>query len=62
MFREWCIIQKNTKTPDNTIISGKSLLNKDYRVPEFSIIGGMPAKLLKTGYYRDLNNDQIIYD
>lgn len=61
-FGVGCVIQKNTKTPDNTIISGKSLLNKDYQVPEFSIIGGMPAKLLKTEYYRDLNNDEIIYD
>lgn len=61
-FGVGCIIQKNTKTPDNTIISAKSLLNKDYQIPEFSIIGGMPAKLIKTGYYRDLNNDQISYE
>lgn len=56
------IIQKNTKTPNHTIVSAKSLLNKNYQVPEFSIIGGIPAKLLKTGYYRDLKDDQIIYD
>lgn len=57
-----CIIQKNTKTPNNTIIAAKSFLNRDYQFPEYSIIGGIPSKLLKTGYYRDAEDDVIIYN
>ncbi len=43
-------IMKGTVLPDNTIVSSNSLLNKDYTstVPSYSIIGGMPARLLKT--------------
>lgn len=42
------IIKKGTVTPDNLIIaSAHSMLNKDYTsLPQYSIIGGSPAKLL----------------
>ena len=36
-------------------------LNK-YYIPEASIIAGQPAKLVKTGIYRDMNDDKINYE
>ena len=36
-------------------------LNK-YYIPEASIIAGQPAKLVKTGIYRDMNDDKINYN
>lgn len=47
-------IMKGTVTPDWTIVTANSVLNKDYTktVKEASIIGGQPAKLIKDGQYR----------
>lgn len=37
--------------PDNTIISSNSLVNKDFSsIPEYSIIGGTPARLIGSGF------------
>lgn len=59
---KWCwvgnrtTIQKGTVLPDNTIVASNSLLNKDYSdIPECSVIGGMPAKLIKQGMRRIFN-------
>lgn len=39
--------------PDKTIVASNSLVNKDMSdIPNESIIGGMPARLLSTGYRR----------
>lgn len=49
-------IMKGTITPDWCIVTSNSLLNKEYTtIPENSIIGGMPAKFIKTGVYRVFN-------
>ena len=47
-------IQKGTELPNNVIVAAKSLCNKKYDVPEFSLIAGTPAKLKKEyiGYVR----------
>lgn len=47
-------IQKNTVIPRYTTIASNSLLNRDYSadIPERSIIGGIPAKLIKTDVIR----------
>ncbi len=45
-------IMKGCKTPDYTIISSASLCNKVYDIPNYSVIAGTPAKLIKTGYKR----------
>ena len=47
-------IMKGTKTPKQIIIASNSLLNKDYTltIPPCSIMGEIPAKLIKTGYVR----------
>lgn len=56
---EWCwvgnrsSIQKGTIIPDYTIVASNSITNKDFsNVPSYSIIGGIPAKVLKTGVRR----------
>ena len=53
-------IKKGTVTPDYLIVaSANSLLTKDYSklFPPYSIIGGMPVKLLKQGYRRIYSSD-----
>ena len=43
-----------TKLPDRVIVTSNSLLNKDYTssIPSYSLIGGIPAKLLRTNVRR----------
>lgn len=58
-------IKKGTKTPNNTIVaSSYSVLCKDYTklIPENSIIGGIPAKLIATNYRRvfNVNNQSML--
>ena len=47
-------IQKGTVTPDWTIVTNGTLLNRDYtkEIPEGSIIGGSPVKLIKENQRR----------
>lgn len=55
-----CTIKKGTKIPIGTIVAGPySMIGKDYTtsIPEYSIIGGSPSKLIKSGYRRINNND-----
>ena len=52
------LVLKGTQTPDYCIAGAKSLLNKDYsNLPNYSLIAGNPAKLIKKGIYRDLNSN-----
>lgn len=47
-------VMKGCVTPDWVIVLGNSLINKDYTktIPENSIIGGQPAKLIAEGMRR----------
>lgn len=58
-------IMKGTITPRNLLIASNSLLNKDYTIsiPENSLIGGTPAKLIKKNIVRvfDPELEQKIY-
>ena len=46
-----CLILKGTKTPDNCIISAKSVLNRKYKIPENSILGNKQnADIIAEGY------------
>ncbi|MBR4267209.1 MAG: hypothetical protein IKQ46_14235 [Bacteroidales bacterium] len=51
------VIKKGVKTPDYLIVaSANALLTKDYTdLPPYSVVGGMPVKLLKTGVRRIYN-------
>ena len=56
-----CTIKKGTNLPKGTILAGPySMVGKDYtdKIPEFSIIGGSPAKLL-VEHQRRINNDKV---
>lgn len=50
-------VSKSTILPAHTIVANRSLVNRDYTksVPEYSIIAGSPAKLVKTGFTRIYN-------
>ena len=54
------VIKKGVKTPDYLIVaSANALLTKDYTdLPPYSVIGGCPAKLLKTGVRRVYNMER----
>lgn len=47
-------IMKGTNTPKYLIIASNSILNKDYSktIAEYSLIGGIPAKLIKNNILR----------
>lgn len=56
-----CIIKKNTRLPNGTIVAGPfSMISKNYydKIPEYSIIGGSPAKLI-VDHQRRINNSSI---
>lgn len=45
-----CTINKGTILPNDTIVASNSLLNKDYSsIPPYSMLAGMPAKIVKCG-------------
>ena len=51
------IVLKGSETPDFTIVGANSILTKSYDIPQYSIIAGVPPKVMKTGVYRDLNSN-----
>lgn len=58
-------IMPGTKLPNRTIVASNSLLNKDYisiGIEPYSLIGGIPAKLLKKGVKRiySKENEQLL--
>ena len=55
------VVQKNTILPKRTTVASNSLVNRAYDIPEASIIAGQPAKLVKTGIYRDMKDDTVVY-
>lgn len=60
------MIYKGTVTPDNCIIASNSICNRDYTlfVAENSMIGGAPAKLLRTNIVRifDFDKEKQIFE
>ncbi len=55
-----CSLMHGTETPDFTTVSSYSLLNKTYlsKFESYSVIGGIPVKLLKSGYERVFDFDE----
>lgn len=62
-FGNNCTILKNVTTPDFTTIAAGTYLTQTCRnVPPYSILGNEKSiKIIKTGWYRDLNDDNIDY-
>lgn len=44
-----CSITKGTVIPNDVIVGARSLCNKEYDVPRYSVIAGTPAKYIKEG-------------
>lgn len=42
-------VLKGTRIPNDTIVGSCSLLNKQYNIPEFSLLAGNPASVKKEG-------------
>lgn len=56
------IVMKGTRLPERSVVSTRSLLNKDYtEYPACSLFAGIPAKYKYTGVYRDPYDDIIEY-
>jgi acetyltransferase-like isoleucine patch superfamily enzyme len=54
-------IMKGTVINSYTIVASNSICNKNYeKIPQYSIIGGIPAKLLKSGYKRVFDIEEEI--
>lgn len=53
-------VMPGTRLPNRTIVTSNSLLNKDYtlNLKSYSLIGGIPAKLLKTDVRRIYDTDR----
>ena len=56
-----CTILGGAQTQPYTVVATNSLLSKKYD-NSYVMLGGSPAKILKEGVYRDLNDDTIIYE
>jgi serine acetyltransferase len=56
-------LMQNTSTPDYCTIASNTLCNKDYTsLGENILIGGIPAKLLKTNITRDWEAEKTLLD
>lgn len=57
---ESCFIMKGTKTPNHTIVAANSVLNKSYKIPEYSCLSTIKIEeIVDTGYLRDRYNDMF---
>ncbi len=55
-------ISAGARISNNTIVASNSLVNKDFSsVESYSIIGGIPAKLIRSGYVL-INNPKVVQD
>lgn len=54
-----CRIMKGAVVPPRCVIASGSLLNKKYDIPSYSLLGGAPAKVLRSNIWRDRTNDYI---
>ncbi|MCW8982372.1 MAG: hypothetical protein OQJ83_13395, partial [Altibacter sp.] len=52
-------VMPNTKTPDHCVVASNSLCNRDYTsLGNYILLGGIPAKLIKTDYARDWEGEK----
>lgn len=57
-----CTILKGTRTEAYTTFAAGTIISKNLHAPECSIIGGSPAKVLKEGVYRDMDDSDVQYE
>lgn len=55
------LVLKGTALPDHCVVGARSVLAGKQDVPPYSILGGSPATLKKTGYWRNIGDDGIEY-
>ena len=55
-------ILKGTQTEDYSTIAAGTIISKKMQAPQYSIIGGQPIKILKTGLYCDKNDSEVEYE
>lgn len=59
----FCKLYKNTEIPSKCTVAANTLVNKKIECEPCSLIySGGGIKIKKTGYYRDIHDDVIIYD
>lgn len=51
-----CTIQKGAKLPDCSVVASNSIVNKDFTDQPSGVIAGTPAKLIRTGQRRLLDD------
>ena len=56
------IILKGTRTEPYTTIAAGTVISKNLHAPACSIIGGSPAKIIKEGVYRDMDDCTVEYE
>lgn len=55
----YCKIMKGTQLPENSIVAGSSMVNKDFsQLPANTVFVGTPAKPAKIGYRRIFNKQE----
>jgi len=57
-----CTVFKGTILPNDTIVASNSVLSKDYSavIQPYSLIGGIPAKFIKSGIRRVFNHQSQV--
>lgn len=55
-----CMVMPGAGTAPYTVVAANSLLNKTFTEPKV-MLGGSPAKLIKHGIYRDMDDDAVDY-
>lgn len=59
-FGSNCFVMQNATTPDFCISAAGSIINRDLsKLPTHCMIAGSPAKLVKEGIWRDMNDCSI---
>ena len=56
-----CTVLSGTETQPFSVVATNSLLSKKYD-SSYVLLGGSPAKIIKEGVYRDINDDRVVYE
>lgn len=55
-----CLISKGVQLPPFTIAGARSMINSHINgIPSYCLIAGIPAKLIKQGIWKDMDDDKI---